>query len=122
MGVPQHLELSWHPRADRLMIINRPGCAHGNDHVEGAGLRKLNLDVWRWKTVFWHDLVQNKIKSALRQPFTHKARSADVIMLDQQRAHGQSLIRIRTISRWTSSCDLSQTELRRYRSYPNKCC
>jgi hypothetical protein len=98
MGVPQHLELSWHPGPDGLMIVNRPRCAHRNDHVEVCGFRKLNLDVWRWEAVLRYDLVYDKIKSSVRQSLTHEPRSADVIMLDQQGAHGQSLIWIQTIS------------------------
>ena len=44
-----------------------------------------------------HNLVHNKIKPKIGQPFSNEAWSADVIVLDQQGAHGPSLIWIRMI-------------------------
>ena len=74
------------------MIINGPRRSHGNDRVEICRVWKLDLNIGRKETVCLHYFVHDQVDVAIGQSLSHKARSANVIMLNKQDAHGPSLI------------------------------
>jgi ferredoxin-NADP reductase len=145
MCVTQHLELGWHPGPYRFMIVNRPWRAHRHDRVKIRGVWKLDLDIGGEETVLPDDLMQDEVEPAVDQSLSHKARSTDVIMLNQQGAHlaesslapnewpGRAVglvghlgaeARLPSVSAGKCSSTasrLSATPVGRYRSYPNKC-
>ena len=79
------------------MIINGPRRSHGNDRVEICRVWKLDLNIGREETIFPHYLVHHEVETAIEQPLSYEARSANVIMLNKQGAHGLSVIWILTI-------------------------
>ena len=87
MCLAQHGELCWHPCPDRLVIVDRPGGTHRNNHVKIRRIGKLDLDVGGEKTIFPDHLVEDEIEAAVYQPLPYEAGSTDVIMLDEQGAH-----------------------------------
>jgi hypothetical protein len=87
VGVTQHLEFCWYPCPDRLVVINRPRRAHGNDRVEVRRVWELSLDVGRQVAVFPYYLMHNEVDAAVGQPLSDEAGSAHVIVLNQQAAH-----------------------------------
>jgi hypothetical protein len=87
VGVPEHREFRLHPGSDRVMIIYRPRCTHGNDHVEVLRFRKLRLDIGRSKAAFGHHLMYPQVITAIDKPLADEAGSANVVMLDHQSAH-----------------------------------